>query len=444
MPESGRSLSLRARLLGVSAAVLLVFVVLTGAVLDRAFRDSADAAQGERLEALLYLLMGALDVAPDGRLLMAEPLPEARLSLPGSGLYAAIVAGDGTQQWTSGSTLGLALPFARGLAPAERRNQVGTAADGRAYRVVSQGVRWAVGDTPRALTFSVAAPLAAREAEVRAYRQSLWSALAMMAVLLLVALIAVQNWGLGPLRRLARRLAAIESGDATEVGGRFPAELAPLADNLDRVLRRERAQLERYRGALGDLAHSLKTPLAVLRSGGAADPEELGQQLERMENIVQYQLQRATTAGASQSAPPLPLAPLVERLLATMAKVHADRRLTLDHRTGDTLQARIDEGDAMELFGNLLDNACKWARSRVRVEAERREGGLLLVVEDDGPGIADPARLLGRGQRGDETTPGHGIGLAIVRDIALAYRGELRIGRADGGGARVEVWLGQV
>ena len=444
MAESGRSLSLRARLLGVSAAVLLAFVVLTGAVLDRAFRDSADAAQGERLEALLYLLMGALDVAPDGRLMMPEPLPEARLALPGSGLYAAIVEGDGSRQWTSGSTLGLEIPFARGLAPAERRNDVQTATDGRAYRVVSQGVRWAVGDTPRALSFSVAAPLAAREAEVRAYRQSLWSALAVMAVLLLAALIAVQNWGLGPLRRLARRLAAIEAGDATEVGGRFPAELAPLADNLDRVLRRERAQLERYRGALGDLAHSLKTPLAVLRSGGAADPEELGQQLERMENIVQYQLQRATTAGASQSAPPLPLAPLVERLLATMAKVHADRRLALDHRIADTLQARIDEGDAMELVGNLLDNACKWARSAVRVRAERREGGLLLVVEDDGPGIADPARLLGRGQRGDETTPGHGIGLAIVRDIALAYRGELRIGRAADGGARVEVWLGQV
>lgn len=444
MAESGRSLSLRARLLGVSATVLLAFVVLTGAVLDRAFRDSADAAQGERLEALLYLLMGALDVAPDGRLMMPEPLPEARLALPGSGLYAAIVEGDGSRQWTSGSTLGLEIPFARGLAPAERRNDVQIATDGRAYRVVSQGVRWAVGDTPRALSFSVAAPLAAREAEVRAYRQSLWGALAVMAVLLLAALIAVQNWGLGPLRRLARRLAAIEAGDATEVGGRFPAELAPLADNLDRVLRRERAQLERYRGALGDLAHSLKTPLAVLRSGGAADPDELGEQLERMENIVQYQLQRATTAGASQSAPPLPLAPLVARLLATMAKVHADRRLALDHRIADTLQARIDEGDAMELVGNLLDNACKWARSAVRVRAERREGGLLLVVEDDGPGIADPARLLGRGQRGDETTPGHGIGLAIVRDIALAYRGELRIGRAADGGARVEVWLGQV
>ena len=442
MPEAARSVSLRARLLWVSAAVLLGFVLLTGAVLDRAFRDSADAAQGERLEALLYLLMGELDVAPDGRLLMPEQLPEARLALPASGLYAAIIEGDGGRQWTSASTLGLAIPYARELAPGERRNEVRTSADGQTYRVVSQGVRWAVEDTPRQLSFSVAAPLAAREAEVQAYRQSLWSALAMMAVLLLLTLIAVLNWGLGPLRRLARRLAAIESGDASEVSGRFPAELAPLADNLNRVLRRERAQLERYRGALGDLAHSLKTPLAVLR-GGASNPAELGEQLERMEHIVEYQLQRAATAGASQGAAPIALAPLVERLLATMAKVHADRGLELGHQIAETLHVRLDEGDAMELLGNLLDNACKWARTQVSVQAERREGGLLIVVEDDGPGLADAERLQGRGQRGDETTPGHGIGLAIVRDIALAYLGELRPGRAASGGARVEVWLGQ-
>ncbi len=443
MLEPRRVLSLRARLLWVSAAVLLGFVVLTGAVLDRAFRDSADAAQGQRLEALLYMLMGALDVAADGRLQMPEQLPEARLALPGSGLYAAIVERDGARQWTSDSSLGLALPFARGLAPGERRNEVQTAADGDAYRVVSQGVRWAVGETPRDLSFSVAAPLAAREAEVAAYRRSLWSALAVMAALLLLALLAVQRWGLGPLRQLARRLASIESGDAAELGGRYPSELTPLVDNLNRVLKRERAQLERYRAALGDLAHSLKTPLAVLRGSAAAKSAEVGEQLQRMEDIVHYQLQRAATAGASQNAAPLPLAALVERLLATMTKVHAGRGLTLGHRIAGTLSARLDEGDAMELLGNLLDNACKWAKGRVEVHAERREGGLLVVVEDDGPGIAEPDRLLGRGARGDEATPGHGIGLAIVRDIALAYRGELRIGRSDNGGARVEVWLGQ-
>lgn len=443
MPEANRTLSLRARLVWVSAAVLLGFVVLTGAVLDRAFRDSADAAQGQRLEALLYLLMGALEVAPDGRLQMPEQLAEARLALPGSGLYAAVIENDGSRQWLSNSTLGLAIPFARDLAAGERRNQVRTTADGGAYRVVSQGVRWAVEDVPRELSFSVAAPLAARGAEVRTYRRSLWSALAVMAALLLLALLVVQRWALKPLRQMARRLAAIESGDANELSGRYPRELTPLVGNLNRLLKRERAQLERYRAALGDLAHSLKTPLAVMRGAGASSSAEMGEQLQRMEDIVQYQLQRASTAGASQNAPPLPLAAVVERMLATMTKVHADRRLQLGHRVADTLTARLDEGDAMELLGNLLDNACKWATRRIEVQAEKREGGLVIVVEDDGPGIADAERLLGRGQRGDETTPGHGIGLAIVRDIALAYRGELRIGPAEGGGARVEVWLGQ-
>jgi two-component system sensor histidine kinase PhoQ len=306
-------------------------------------------------------------------------------------------------------------------------------------------VRWAIGSSPSLLTFSVAAPLAAQGAEIDAYRRSLWGALAVMAVLLLLALVVVQRWGLRPLRRLARQLARMEAGEIREVPGAHPAELAPLVANLNRLLVRERTQLERYRAALGDLAHSLKTPLAVLR-GAPADahlPTVVAEQISRMDQIVNYQLQRAATAGASQSGAPLPVATLVERLFATMAKVYAARALQLDHDIDAGLAVRLDEGDAMELLGNLVDNACKWATHRVRVHAERRGGGLWLVVDDDGPGIDEPERLLRRGQRGDERMPGHGIGLAIAQDIALAYRGELRIERNEAGGARVVAWLGQ-
>jgi two-component system sensor histidine kinase PhoQ len=162
-----------------------------------------------------------------------------------------------------------------------------------------------------------------------------------------------------------------------------------------------------------------------------------------MDDIVHYQLQRATTAGASQSAPPLGLAVLADRLLASMAKVYADRGLALINEVSTDVLARIDEGDAMELLGNLIDNACKWANKRVVVHAQRREGGLLVAVEDDGPGVVDPEHLMLRGQRGDEGVPGHGIGLAIVHDIALAYCGELRVERSELGGARVIVWLGE-
>lgn len=440
-----KRLSLRTRLLLVSISVLLGFVLLTGAALDRAFRESADAAQTQRLEALLYLLMGAMDIGPSGELLVPAQLPESRLAVPGSGLYAAITQSRLHEQWLSNSTLGLKIPFDETLQPGERRSDVRRAADGVSYRVVSQGVRWAIGDKPSMLIFSVAAPLAAQDAEIQAYRHSLWSALGVMAMLLLLALIAVQRWGLRPLRQLARRLEAMESGQTSELAGDYPLELAPLVNNLNRLLSRERTQLERYRAALGDLAHSLKTPLAVLR--GAAQDEHLPavveEQVGRMDQIVGYQLQRASTAGASQTAAPLLLNSLAGRLLTTMSKVYAERELVLHNRIASTLTARIDEGDAMELLGNLLDNACKWARREVTIEAERREGGLVLVVEDDGPGIREPERLLGRGQRGDERTPGHGIGLAIVQDIALAYRGEISIECTASGGARMVVRLGQ-
>lgn len=445
MPAVSAPWSLRARLLVVSVAVLLGFVVLTGAALDRAFRDSADAAQGERLEALLYLLMGTMELDAEGRIRLPAPLPEPRLATPGSGLYAVIRRADGGDRWLSDSTLGHELPFGADLAPGMRRSTVAVGGDGASYRTQAQGVRWAIGDRPIALTLEIVAPLASTGTEVGAYRRSLWSALAVMAVLLLVALVAVQRWGLRPLRTLARRLAAMEAGEKVELSGPQPRELAPLVTSLDRLLRHERALLERHRAALADLAHSLKTPLAVLR-GAPADaelPERVREQTRRMDEIVQYQLQRAATAGASLHAPPIVLAPVVERMFASMAKVHAERRLALEHDIASGLSARIDEGDAMELLGNLIDNACKWAAGRVEVHARRGDGGLYLVVEDDGPGIAEPERLRLRGERGDERVPGHGIGLAIVHDIALAYRGELRIERGEAGGARMVVWLGQ-
>lgn len=438
--------SLRARLLLVSLTVLLGFVVLTVAALDRAFRESAETVQSQRLEALIYLLMGAMDIGPNGELLVPAQLPEARLAVPGSGVYAAITQSRLHEQWLSNSTLGLKIPFDDNMRPAERRNSIRIAADGTRYRVVSQAVRWAIGSRPSVLIFSVAAPLAAEESEVRAFRRSLWGALGVLATLLLLALIAVQTWGLRPLRRLTRRLAAMEAGETAQLAGHYPSELAPLVDNLNRLLQRERTQLERYRAALGDLAHSLKTPLAVLRGAprDGALSEVVDEQVGRMDQIVQYQLQRASTAGASQSAPPLALAQLVGRLLATMSKVYADRTLVLRNQVAPSLLIRMDEGDALELLGNLIDNACKWAAGTVAVSAERRQGGLLLIIEDDGPGVSEPDRVLGRGQRGDEHTPGHGIGLAIVQDIALAYRGDLHIERSSLGGARFVIRLGQV
>ncbi len=196
---------------------------------------------------------------------------------------------------------------------------------------------------------------------------------------------------------------------------------------------------------MADLAHSLKTPLAVLSSlrGTSEHSHTMEEQVARMDNIVQYQLQRAATAGRSVLASPLPVTPVVERLLTSLEKVYQDKELNIHRDLDPRARFRGDEGDLMELLGNLLDNACKWAVAGVWLEVSHKKGTLRISVEDDGPGIAphQAERVLTRGVRLDEATPGHGIGLPIVRDIVDAYEGKLEIAHSPHGGARFIVSL---
>ena len=441
---SHSSYSLRNRLVQFALGLLLVFVLLTALVLDQALRNSTEAAQKDKLDGLTYILLSAAELDNDGVVSVDSSVLDPKFALPGSGLYASIRPNNGTWgAWFSTSTLGMKLDFGPSLAPGATAAHRLTAADGQVYRVASRGVRWWSHKKSVELTISVAEPEDIHQHELAAYRNTLWPALASVAVLLLLALLAVLHWGMRPLRQLARQLAAMEKGETRSVAGHYPQELAPLVNNLNLLLEREGSRLARHRAALGDLAHSLKTPLAVLRS--APDDARLktavSEQVARMDDIVQYQLQRASTAGASQSAPPLPLAPLIERLLASLAKVYQARQLQLAHQIPADLSLRIDEGDAMEVFGNLLDNACKWAKRQVAVTTRLEGRKVIIQVEDDGPGMPDDAALTLRGKRGDERTPGHGLGLTLVEDIVLAYDGELQFSRSALGGACAALWL---
>jgi two-component system sensor histidine kinase PhoQ len=266
-----------------------------------------------------------------------------------------------------------------------------------------------------------------------------------MALLLLAAQWAILRWGLSPLRRVADELTRLERGEQERIAGNYPTELQRLTDNLNTLLTHERSQQKRYRDALADLAHSLKTPLALvrgaLRDAVRSDPtaRTLDEQVERMDRIVAYQLQRASTSGRSRLAAPQPLRPAVERMLAALAKVHGDKRIATEVVVDAGVRFRGDEGDLTELLGNLLDNAFKWGRTQVRVSAEAAGGRLTLSVEDDGQGVApeQAQRVLERGVRADQSVPGQGIGLAVVHDIVDAYGGELRIERSGLGGARI-------
>lgn len=445
--------SLRARLVLSVTLVLFISILLTSLALEQAFRDAARSAQEERLLAQIYLLLAAAELE-DGRMVLPAELAEPRFGLPDSGLSARIFDETGAVVWQSRSALGLAQPGPIHLSPGQFRVSEMTGVEGVDYLVAALGVSWATGPVPALYSFAVAEDLRALGLEVTEFRASLWRWLGAMSLLMLLALGLTLGWGLAPLRRVAAEVAAVESGRQQRILGDYPRELGALTDNLNALLAQGRARQERLDHALGDLAHSLKTPLAVMTgmlAESAEDPawtSSLREQLSHMGEIVEYQLQRAR-AGATLSgrlAPRVPVRSTLERLAVSLAKVHRGKPVELEIRVGEGLGFQGAEADLMELLGNLLDNAYKWCRGRVRVTGSQVEGRLEITVEDDGPGIEEcqAGRLMERGVRTDETTPGHGIGLPVARQVALAYGGDIEIRRGDLGGAALRLVIAGV
>ncbi|HSO83502.1 ATP-binding protein [Thiocapsa sp.] len=439
-------MSLRARVVASAAAVLAVFILLTSLALERAFRDTAESSREERLLAQIFLLMAAAEAENDG-LVFPDALAEARFSLPGSGLYARVFDMSNRLVWESESAMGIPEPSPMDLVPGQRRLEVRRSDDGADYLVEGFGVSWETGELPRHYVFTVAEDMAAFNEEVGRFRGSLAVWLGAMALLMLTALVLILAWGLAPLRRVSTEVAAIESGNQAKILGNYPSEIRALTDNLNGLLAHEQARQRRLDNALGDLAHSLKTPLAVIRGaiGDLAAGNEttllVEEQLARMDNIVAHQLQRARTGGGQAAilSPPLQIRRIAERLIDSLSKVYRDKGVAVSLAIPEEIQLNGVEGDLMEMLGNLLDNAFKWCRSQVRILCSVEKGTLIIAIEDDGPGIPpqDAARLLGRGARADEAVPGHGIGLAMAREICEAYGGRLGVEGSTLGGARL-------
>jgi two-component system sensor histidine kinase PhoQ len=283
-------------------------------------------------------------------------------------------------------------------------------------------------------------------------RTGIVTGLVLLGLLLLGGLSIALRVALGPLRRLETEIVDIEAGRRESLGQGWPRELAGVTGNLNALLVGERKRLERYRTTLGNLAHSLKTPLAAMRGlldRGESAPAALTPQLERMQEIVQHQLKRAVMGGSGATLIDLAVQAPLEQLRSALAKVYADKRMTATLDVAPGTAYPIDAGDFLELAGNLMDNAFKYGRSAVHARATTwtdagwRRPGLVLEVEDDGSGIpaADRARVLERGARADESVAGQGIGLAAGREIAAAYTGTLEIGESRLGGARLAVRL---
>jgi len=274
----GRPFSIRTRLIVGAALILAAFVVVAGLTLERAYSESVLTARYAKLQSDVYILMAAAEVDTDGTLIMPPTLAEPRFALPASGLYANIENMHNREEWQSASTVGQQIPFVRHLSPGEWHfGELSQA--GRRFLGVAYGVNWSVGKKQQVLTFATTEDDAAFRRELLRYRTTLWSWLGGVVVGLLLAQTVLLSWGLAPLRRVAREIRRVETGDQSHVRGVYPVEIAGLTDNLNALIVQERARQSRYKDALGDLAHSLKTPLAVLRSA-LLRPECLAQSVE--------------------------------------------------------------------------------------------------------------------------------------------------------------------
>jgi len=444
-------LSLNARLLIAASVVLVAFLGLTGFTLDRAFRDSAMTATRDRLQAQVYALLSAADVDDNEQLRLPEALPEPRFSTPGSGLYAQVMNGEGHTVWHSPSTIGTAVDFPPARQPGAMQFQESKSASGVPLFTTVFAVTWETGPgRERHFVFQVAESHRSFDNQVGGFRRSLWGWLAAATMVLLAVQGSILRWSLGPLRRVARQVNEIGAGTRTTLTGEYPKELRLLTTSLNALITSSHAHLERYRNALGDLAHSLKTPLAVLRGAvesGGPTPElsqSVQEQVERMDQTVQYQLQRAAASGRTALTAPIPVEPVLRKIIDSLHKVYAEKSLkpTVEIVAETTFSG--DEGDLMEIVGNLADNAWKWAHRRLAIRAHNTDGALVMEVEDDGPGIPAEylAAILERGVRADPTTAGHGIGLAVVKELVEAvYGGTLQIDNGPLGGARTHVTI---
>jgi len=447
--------SLGRRLLLASGILLIVFLGVTGLVLDNAFRSSALTAVQDRLQAMVYTLLAAAEATPEGSLQMPSELPEARFNTPQSGLYAQVLGEQGSI-WKSSSALGMRLPtVAASKAGTGEFSQLHTSHGMTVFALVFDVLWEDAQQQARRYSIQVFEDRNSFANQVQGFRKNLWGWLILVAVLLELALTLVLRWGLSPLRRVVDDLEQIKQGQQKKLSASYPDELQPFADSINSFIQSERGQRDRYRNSLGDIAHSLKTPLAVVRALAEQKdiPEQTRSQLQeqavRMTQIVDYQLQRASAHGKVVLGQRVVLKEIVLRLRDTLNKVYAERGLTCEINVADEVMFPGEQGDLMELVGNILDNAYKYTSSKIAVTARTDKDSktglqqLSIQIDDNGPGL-DPKlanELLKRGVRFDEQVEGQGIGLAVVRDILKSYDGQLKLGASPLGGLHAEITI---
>ncbi len=448
--------SLAARLIAAAAVWTILGLVVGGLVLSDIFSDAEENNFDARLKFDLDGMIAAAEPDPAGGVSLRGRFTDPRFERIYSGWYWQITPADArsgemqvsrslwdkTIHLTDAGSAGPNLAWGHGDGP-----------DGQHLRIVEQRIVFPVSETEnpndkRAYTFLVAGSSAQVENEVAHVDTLLFWSFAILGLGLIGAIFVQVRVGLLPLRRVSQALARIRSGEARRLDGNFPAEIAPLAGELNSLIEHSAEVVGRARTHVSNLAHFLKTPLTVLSSEAQAQPGPLADIVQRqvatMKRQVDHYLSRARAAGALDVlGNRTQVRPVLDDLVRALKRIHAERELAIELDCPQALAFRGERQDLEEMAGNLIDNACKWAHARVSIVASRRGNVLRLVVGDDGAGLdAQERALVGeRGERLDETVPGSGLGLAIVRDIAKLYGGAFELGESPLGGLEARLTL---
>ncbi|HMK80572.1 MAG TPA: sensor histidine kinase [Xanthobacteraceae bacterium] len=451
--------SLALRLFVSATTVTVVILLVTGVVLSSLYRDGVERSFDRRLEVYLRTLVAEV-AAPEEGEKISQSLGEPLFDLPLSGWYWQVtrLSAPKPEVRSSRSLWDAGLPHLEDLnvpvgADGTRKRYVPGPEDQR-LRLIERTVD--LGDEGRYLV-AVAGDALEIEDETQGFDRAIAITFGALAVVLLITTMFQVRFGLAPLKRISEGLAAIRSGKAERLEGSFPVEIAPLARETNALIDANREIVERARTHVGNLAHALKTPLSVIVNEAAARGEDplaakVREQADVMRDQVQRHLERARIAArATVVGTVTDVAPVVTSLARSMEKIHRDRGIAIDIEAPRDTRFRGERQDLEEMVGNLVDNACKWAQSRVAVEvlperdAAKSGPTLRVVVDDDGPGLTAAQRAqvgtARRGQRLDETKPGSGLGLSIVVDLAALYGGALTLGTAPIGGLRAELVL---
>ena len=454
-----RANSLALRLFLSATAWTVIILLVTGVVLSSLYRQAVERAFDRRLGVYLRTLVADIASPEEAGEKFPQSLGEPLFELPLSGWYWQVTRVDPgkTEVRSSRSLWDGGLPHLRdqgipGSADGSRAGYVGGPEDQR-LRLVERNVD--LGDEGHYLV-AIAGDAAEISDETRSFDRALVITFSILAAVLLLTTTFQVRFGLAPLKRITDGLAAIRSGSAERLTGKFPEEIAPLARETNALIETNREIVERARTHVGNLAHALKTPLSVMVNEATAHgTEPFGQKILEQADIMRDQvarhLERARlAAGLTVVGSVTQAAPVVTALARTMEKIHRDKNLTIDVHADETAQFQGERPDLEEMVGNLVDNACKWASSRVAIEVVRERPDaaserqvVRVIVDDDGRGLSPSEReqVAKRGRRLDETKPGSGLGLSIVLELAGLYGGGLTLGTAPLGGLRAELVL---